>query len=209
MSLSDLEPFPLACEAFANARKVLWLVADEAPADGLLADLRAVIGGLPAIAHFIATTATDGSLEACAAGLIEYRGSRRYGQCCQSCSEDVWPMPSAAERCPHCGGPVRANVLSGALDDWVSARCERQEIEFSAWQKTPGSLLAIELGGLAGAPPLLDLARRAAALRVCCAAGDDGVGADGAIALALPGTVFVARLRAWLSSSGLLAAGES
>lgn len=215
MSLLDLDPISLAIEAFGHARKVLWLADDEALAGGpaLAADIAAVIAGMPAVAHFVATTATDGSFEAGAARLIEYRGSRRYGQCTGPCSEEVWPLAGAGEppyshfsHCPRCGLPARDNVLSGELPDWVTARLERQEIDLAAWQKHPGSALAVELGGLAGAPQLAALARRSAAMRLRCGAAYDAVGPDGVIALAWPPADFVAQLRARLSSAGLMAA---
>lgn len=210
MSLLHRDPLSLAIAAFANARKVLWLVDDEALAGGtaLLADIAAVIAGMPTVAHLIATTATSGSLEACAGQLIEYRGSRRYGQCSAACSESVWPLGAADEPCPRCGLPVRENVLSGALSDWVSARFERQEIDLAAWQNRPGSALAIELGGLVGSPQLPDLARRSAGMRLRCGAAYDGVGPDGVITLALAPAEFVAQLLARLSRGGLIAAAE-
>lgn len=215
MSLIHRDAISLAIEAFGNAGKLLWLVDDASFGEAgtvLAGDLGAIVAGTARQAHFIATTSQSGLVESCGAGgdgFIEFLGSRRHGQCSAPCSETVWRLPSpgaAGVSCPACSLPARENIPAGAASPWVSVRLERQEIALAAWKARPGSVLAIELGALAGSPQLRDLARRSAATLLRCGAGYAGAGPGATIALELPPGAFVALLRERLSSSGLIPA---
>lgn len=179
MSLIHHDAISLAIEAFSNAGKVLWLLDDASFGEAgpaLAGDLRALIGGTAAIAHFIATTSQNGLVESCAAGSGQF--IELLGACRQAPGD-------AASRWP-----------GGAL--------ARQEAALAAWQRRPGSVLAIELGALAGSPQLRDLARRQPATVLRCGADYTGAGPGATIALAWPPAACVALLRERLSSSGLI-----
>lgn len=179
MSLIHHDAISLAIEAFSNAGKVLWLLDDASFGEAgpaLAGDLRALIGGTAAIAHFLATTSQNGLVESCTDGsgnFIEFLGAGRHAS-------------------------------AGAAGLWPSGLLEQQQAALAAWQRRPGSVLVVELGALAASPQLRDLARRQRATVLRCGADYSGAGPGATIALAWPTAGCVALLRERLSSSGLI-----
>lgn len=128
--------------------------------------LRKWAARMPAAA-FVFTSNVDGQFETAgfsAATVCEVHGSIHHLQCCEPCSDAIWPadafvpavdedtgrLRGALPRCPQCGGLARPNILMFGDGAWVRRRSELQQLRLDAWRRTVDRLLVVELGaGLA------------------------------------------------------------
>ncbi|EOD65876.1 SIR2 family NAD-dependent protein deacylase [Amycolatopsis vancoresmycina] len=124
------------------------------------------------------TSNVDGQFQA--AGfehVAEAHGSIHHLQCLARCTDDIWPASSVDVRldedtmravpplpsCPRCGGLARPNILMFGDFSWVPDRSEAQLAELTAWRRTAGDLVVVELGAGQAVPTVRRYAELASA----------------------------------------------
>lgn len=115
--------------------------------------------------HWVFTSNVDGQFQAAGfsdAFITECHGSIRYLQCCNQCTNEIWPASNLniqvdeseiraqdpLPMCENCNGLARPNILMFGDYAWLAARTESQESAFRSWLNgvAKESLVAIEIG---------------------------------------------------------------
>lgn len=156
-------------EAFARSPRLAWgfyghrlqLYRDTVPHDGFRI-LQELASNMPS-GGFVFTSNVDGQFQKAGFDpqrVAEFHGSIHHMQCCDPCSEAIWPaddikvdvdeeqclLRSDLPPCMQCGMLARPNILM--FDDWawLSSRTENQLGRMHAWREKVDNLVVIEIG---------------------------------------------------------------
>ena len=120
-------------------------------------------GSAKACGYFVFTSNVDGQFQKAGFDPLridECHGSIHHMQCLTPCSQRTWrdagfrPSIDAARcellgmlpACPHCGGPVRPNILMFDDWDWIDSRREAQAARRQNWLEKARHPVVIEIG---------------------------------------------------------------
>jgi len=156
-------------ESFSRSPRLAWgfyghrlqLYRDTVPHDGFHI-LQELASTMPHGA-FVFTSNVDGQFQKAGfdeSRVAEFHGSIHQMQCCEPCTEAIWPaddividvdqeeclLRSDLPACKQCGLLARPNILM--FDDWawLSSRTESQLARLHAWLKTVSRLVIVEIG---------------------------------------------------------------
>lgn len=169
LAAANIDFYSIACpDAFhLNIRQAwgfyahrLQLYRDTIPHVGF--DILKCIGESKPDGYTIFTSNVDGQFQKAGFDeklIYECHGSIHYLQCMEPCCNEIWPATftpnidmdtctflGALPRCEYCGGYARPNIKMFDDYDWISERCNHQNLQQKKWLSSAEKPVIIEIG---------------------------------------------------------------